>query len=535
MATAGIHVVWFKRDLRVHDHAPLTLAAEAGWVLPVFAIEPGQWQAPDSALRHWQFAADSLVDLQAALGARGLPLCIWEGDVLALLASLKAHYGALTLYSHEETGNAWSYARDVAVGEWCRAEGVTWHEHRQVGVVRGLKSRVDQTAWEEQWEALMQAPPFKAPASARPAPGWEAFHHRPVEELPTLTLGVDTTPCPERQFGGRRAGRALWYGFITQRGERYRGSISKPLRAEVHGSRLSPHLAWGTLSMREVVRSLRHQREKHAEKTRWAHSLRSLASRLHWHCHFIQKLESEPSIEDKTLHPALKGLRERDPQHPRLLAWKCGQTGVPLVDACMRCLIHTGWINFRMRAMLISFATFGLGLHWREPGLHLARLFTDFEPGIHYPQIQMQSGATGFNTLRIYNPIKQAEDNDPSGEFVARWVPELNVLPVEWRAKPWALPESLQTRYAFTPGEHYPIPFEFEAEAQKWKTRIFEMSHTPEAKAISQTLMARLASHRRPSARRGRAKPVDHRQLALFEQASASANEGASPNDETPL
>lgn len=519
MATAGIHVVWFKRDLRVHDHAPLTLAAEAGLVLPVFAIEPGQWQAPDSALRHWQFAADSLVDLAAALRERGLPLCIWQGDMLALLAALKAHYGAITLYSHEETGNAWSYARDVAVLRWCRAEGVTWHEHRQVGVVRGLKSRVDQSAWEEQWETLMQAAPFKAPSNARPAPGWEAFHHVEVEELPGLTLGFDTTPCPARQPGGRRAGRALWYGFITRRGERYRGSISKPLLAEVHGSRLSPHLAWGTLSMREVVRSLRHQREKHAEKTRWAHSLRALASRLHWHCHFIQKLESEPSLEMRTLHPALKGLRERDPEHPCLLAWKRGHTGVPLVDACMRCLIHTGWINFRMRAMLISYATFGLGLHWHEPALHLARLFTDFEPGIHYPQVQMQAGATGTNALRVYNPIKQAEDHDPGGEFVARWVPELKVLPIEWRTTPWRLPESLRQRFGFQPGKHYPLPHDFEAEARHWKKTLYELRRTPEAKEASKAIMDKLASQRRPpGVHPKKSKPAHRQQLSLFDE-----------------
>ncbi|WP_447956994.1 FAD-binding domain-containing protein [Vreelandella sp. EE7] len=526
MAKTGIQVVWFKRDLRIHDHAPLSLACVAGPVLPVFAIEPGQWQAPDSALRHWQFAAESLVDLSNALDARGLPLCIWQGDIIALLNALKARYDTITLHSHEETGNAWSYQRDREVKAWCKAQDTEWLEARQVGVVRGLSSRADQTDWEAQWEALMQAPPFKAPEGARAAPGWEAFHHLSVEALPALSLGFDTTPCPGRQTGGRSAGRALWYSFITRRGERYRGSISKPLLAWEFGSRLSPHLAWGTLSMREVVRSLRHQREKHAEETRWARSLRALASRLHWHCHFIQKLESAPSIEDQTLHPALKGLRERDPDHPRLLAWKQGQTGVPLVDACMRCLRDTGWINFRMRAMLISFATFGLGLHWLEPGRHLAQLFTDFEPGIHYPQIQMQSGATGFNALRIYNPVKQAEENDPDGEFVARWVPELTVLPVEWRAKPWALPESLQTRYGFIPGEHYPLPHDFETEARHWKTLIYEASHTPEAKAISQELMARLASQRRPSARRKTTKPAHRQQLSLFDGGGSGFERG---------
>ncbi|WGI25075.1 FAD-binding domain-containing protein [Halomonas alkaliantarctica] len=515
MAKAPIQVVWFKRDLRIHDHAPLSNAAAAGPVLPVFAIEPGQWQAPDSALRHWQFAADSLADLAQALGTLGLPLCLWQGSMLDLLAALKAHYGELVLHSHEETGNAWSVGRDLSVKAWCQQHGTPWHEARQHGVVRGLKSRVaDRNAWEKQWETLMTAPTATAPQNAQAAECWQAFQHIDVEQLHDLTLGFDTTLCPERQPGGRSEGRAVWRSFINQRGRRYRGSLSKPLLAWEFGSRLSPHLAWGTLSMREVVQSLRRQRKKHADDTPWSRSLRAFASRLHWHCHFIQKLESEPSIESQTLHPALRGLRERDPEHPNLLAWKRGQTGVPLVDACMRSLIATGWINFRMRAMLISHATFGLGLHWVEPALHLARLFTDFEPGIHYPQVQMQAGATGTNALRVYNPIKQAEDNDPSGEFVARWVPELTPLPLEWRAKPWALPE----RFGFQPGEHYPLPNDFECEARHWKKMLYELRRTPDAREASQAIVDKLASQRRPSKRTRQQKPAHRQQLSLLDE-----------------
>ncbi|MGP9568058.1 deoxyribodipyrimidine photo-lyase/cryptochrome family protein [Halomonas sp. AOP25-F1-15] len=520
MSKARIQVVWFKRDLRLHDHAPLSNAAAAGPVLPVFAIEPGQWQAPDSALRHWQFAADSLIDLSNALETLSLPLCIWQGDMVDLLNALKTHYSEFVLHSHEETGNAWSFARDLSVKAWCQQHGTPWHEARQHGVVRGLKSRVaDRNAWENQWETLMTAPTATAPQSAQAAESWQAFHHIDVKQLHDLTLGFDTTPCPERQPGGRSEGRAVWRSFISQRGRRYRGSLSKPLLAWEFGSRLSPHLAWGTLSMREVVQSLRRQRKKHAEDAAWSRSLRAFASRLHWHCHFIQKLESEPSIESQSLHPALRGLRERDPEHPNLIAWKRGQTGMPLVDACMRSLIATGWINFRMRAMLISHATFGLGLHWVEPALHLARLFTDFEPGIHYPQVQMQAGATGINALRVYNPIKQAEDNDPSGEFVARWVPELTPLPLEWRAKPWALPESLQKRFGFQPGVNYPIPNDFEAEARHWKKTLYELRRTSDAREASQAIVDKLASQRRPPVRHAKkAKPANRQQLSLFDE-----------------
>jgi deoxyribodipyrimidine photo-lyase len=168
----------------------------------------------------------------------------------------------------------------------------------------------------------------------------------------------------------------------------------------------------------------------------WSAALAAFEGRLHWHCHFIQKLESEPSIEFENLHRACDGLRENDFDAERFEAWRAGHTGFPLVDACMRALQAGGWINFRMRAMLVSFSSYQVWLHWRQPARALARLFTDYEPGIHYSQVQMQSGTTGINTLRIYNPVKQSQDHDPEGAFIRRWVPELADVPTDWIHSP---------------------------------------------------------------------------------------------------
>ena len=118
-------------------------------------------------------------------------------------------------------------------------------------------------------------------------------------------------------------------------------------------------------------------------------------------------------------------------------SWCKGETGWPFVDACMRMLRATGWINFRMRAMLASIASYHLWMDWRKPGEQLARLFTDYEPGIHWSQIQMQSGTTGINLPRIYNPVKQGKEQDPAGPFVRHWLPELAVVPDKYIHEPW--------------------------------------------------------------------------------------------------
>ena len=142
----------------------------------------------------------------------------------------------------------------------------------------------------------------------------------------------------------------------------------------------------------------------------------------------------------------------------KFAAWKNSKTGYPMIDACMKMLQQTGWINFRMRAMLVSFASYQLWLHWRHTGVYLATQFLDYEPGIHYPQVQMQSGVTGINTIRIYNPIKQARDQDPEGIFVRRWLPTLVRVPDAYIFEPWTMPQALQEHVGFIIGRDYAAP-----------------------------------------------------------------------------
>ncbi len=432
----GVQVVWFKKDLRVADHAPLHAAAQRGLVLALYIYEPEQLHHEEFAGHHLSYLNDCLRELAHDLARLGAPLVIRRGEVMAALNGLArevemAGHTVSALWAHEETGNMVSFRRDLRVHAWARARGIAFKELPQNGVVRRM---VNRDGWADTWEERLSAPQVPAPLSL----GGVQLPSLGVLEHGELGVALSDKIIP---LGGRRAALDTLQSFLTLRGVNYMREMSSPLSAEESCSRLSAPLAFGTVSLREVVQATRRQLSAYQGNPdadpRWVRSLRSYESRLHWHCHFIQRLESEPQMEFRNLNRAMDGLREGSWNPEFFDRWAAGQTGYPLVDACMRMLLATGWLNFRMRAMLVSFASQHLWLHWRGTGLHLGRQWLDNEPGIHWSQMQMQSSAVGINRVRIYSPTRQAREQDPGGEFIRRWVPELADVPTDFIHAPW--------------------------------------------------------------------------------------------------
>ncbi len=515
-----VAVVWFKRDLRLVDHQPLQQALDYCRrhdcpLVGLYALEHDYWQLPDTSQRQWAFIYESLQALNQhwqQLGGAGL--CFISTDLAEQLEKWQQASYQVALFSHQETGNFWTYQRDINVEKKCLQLGIRWQQSPQFGV---LRPNPDRDQWAEHWQAFMQQAVISAPkhlqanASTCLLPGSHPMSDLPIDVRPSH-VSHDHWPCPGRQSGGREQALALWQSFIDQRGRFYRSSISSPLTAEHACSRLSPHLALGTISVHELVQAVWQQRQECADRY-FKRSLAAFESRLWWHCHFIQKLEDQPDMEWQPLHPAYRQLRS-DINSDWQQAWQQGRTGWPLVDACMRYLHHHGWLNFRMRAMLMSIISYPLWQPWQPAAQFLAAQFVDYEPGIHYPQVQMQAGTTGINIPRIYNPTLQAQKLDPQGDFIRRWLPELRSVSNAWIHQPWLMPASQQRQCGVILGQHYPEPLvDFAKASRRAKAHITQLRDA-EFMATARYIGHKHGSRKR--SRRAHKKTANSQQLSLF-------------------
>lgn len=442
-------IVWFKRDLRLMDHEPLTNAiATEQKILLLYSFEPLWTKESHYSELHINFIKQSLVELNDQLVAFNTQILCVSENIPEVLEKLHALEQITHIYSHQETGMEMTYMRDKQVAQWCKRYSVQWRESIQNGVFRGRKNRAD---WQKNWVTFMNQ------KIVNPSLGLGNFYT--LEELKTFFYphfsvhNLNTPYNLNLQKGGTTQGVKYLRSFMAHRIKGYNTHYSKPSSSRKHSSRLSPYIAWGNLSVRQISQFAANNKNNFQDKR----TLNAFMSRLRWQAHFIQKFEMEGSMEFVSINSGYHQLKK--PIRPDLQkAWKEAKTGVPMVDAAMRCLVETGFVNFRLRALLASFFTHLLWQPWQDCTEHLAQHFLDFEPGIHFPQLNMQAGETGINTIRIYNPIKNGIDHDPEGLFIKKWLPELANLPKQYLHEPWKIPLMEQQFLGFELGKQYPYP-----------------------------------------------------------------------------
>lgn len=444
MVKEAVNIIWFKKDLRTTDHEPLArITAEALPVLGIFIFEPSVMQAQDAASRHFQFAAGCVAELREKLKALNIPLIVYYAEAEQVFNSLYQQFSIQNIFSHEETGNDITFQRDLRMQQWFKTYNINWKEYPNNAVIRGLKTR---KYWTEHWRNVMFKELAQTPVQARCSVDF-SFDVHGEKKLSELLVKNEFQPA------GRAKAERYLITFLENRHRNYARHISKPEQSRSSCSRLSPYLTWGVLSIREVVHASVLALKAGANKRQ----INLFLARIQWHCHFIQKFESQPDIEFHNLNKGFDTIRDQR-NEAFIEAWKSGTTGIPIVDASMRCVCKTGYLNFRMRAMLVSFLTHHLLQPWQSGVHHLAQQFLDYEPGIHFCQFQMQAGTMGVNTIRIYNPVKQGYDHDPDAQFIKKWLPELEALPAALAHTPWNMSEMESVLYDFKLGENYPKP-----------------------------------------------------------------------------
>lgn len=443
-----INIVWFKRDLRLIDNEAISNALQSGFkILFLYIFEPSLQNDIHYSNRHFRFIKQSLAEMNTLLQEYDTEIVPALGEVVEIFEAIKKEFNINTIFSHQETGIDITFQRDIKVKRYCKNHNIQWIENVNNGVFRGIKNR---KKWRNTWERYMLQPiHLFEPKIDNFLPKSSVLNLK--QQLKIADLNVDAKK--HFQIGGTLIGIKYLQSFFKNRFQNYAKYISKPELSRRSCSRLSPYIAWGCLSVRQVWQYAKAMRQKGKSKR----DIDGFTSRLRWQAHFIQKFEMECRMEFESINRGFLILNK--PRNEKYIAaWKDGVTGFPLVDACMRCLNTTGYLNFRMRALSLSFFTHNLWQPWQAAAEYLASVFLDFEPGIHFPQIQMQAGETGINMLRIYNPTLNAEKHDSEGIFIKKWCPELQSVPLEFINEPWKMTYMDQKFCGVIIGEDYPLP-----------------------------------------------------------------------------
>ena len=466
-----INIFWFKRDLRLLDNEPLNNAvSQKEKLLLIYCFEPSLKKNRHYSTRHWNFIKESINDLNIYLKNIDTHIHTYNKEITDVLKEIQEKFIVKKIFSHNETGLNVTFERDILLKEFCQTNSIKWEEEINNGVFRGLKNRKN---WIKKWRDHMKSPVVLFKGEKNDFINIKKKQNFKVKDSKIL------------QKGGVSSGIKYLDSFLDYRHTKYQNNISKPEASRTSCSRLSPYMSWGNISTRYAWQRAKEQIQNGKSKFQ----LNGFTSRLRWQAHFIQKFEMECQMEFRSVNKGYQNLVK--PINKKFIsAWEKGKTGYPLVDASMRCVVETGYLNFRMRALLVSFLTHHLWQPWQSGVVHLARNFLDFEPGIHYSQFQMQAGETGINMIRIYNPTKNAKEHDKEGVFIKKWIPELKKIPTPLLFEPWKMSLIDQETYECKIGKDYPNPIVEISETYKYAaSKLWSIKSDPKVKEESSRIL----------------------------------------------
>ena len=452
-------LLWLRRDLRLADNPALAAALEgADRLLPVYIHAPEEedpWQ-PGAASRWWLH--HSLTALGAQLAERGSRLVIARGETLGTLRRLIQASGAGSCHWNRVYDPA-LIGRDTRIKQALRADGIDCRSHNaallfepwQIKTGAGEPYRVFTPYWRRCQRELARLPaPLPAPGTLPPVPdGVDGLSVEVLDLLPRIPWDDGLRECWRP---GEAGARELLERFIDGALEGYQDGRDLPARAGT--SRLSPHLHFGEIGPRQIVARL-------AAAGLTGDDADAFVRELGWREFSHQLLYHFPQTPDTPLNPRFADFPWRDGDtEPLLQAWQRGRTGIPIVDAGMRELWHTGWMHNRVRMIVASLLTKNLRLPWQSG----ARWFwdtlvdADLANNTQGWQWSAGSGADAAPYFRIFNPVRQGERFDPDGVYVRRWCPELAQMPKKWLHQPWAAPADVPRDARVNLGRDYPRP-----------------------------------------------------------------------------
>ena len=406
-----IDIVVLNRNLRLHDNAALYFGSLNSNYIVIHLYDENYWRANGKSERQLKFSNDCVQELDDELKKIGSEINIFEGSFDDLKKWIKTNFDNYLIHINHCTDV--NYFRK-GFNKFKKDFGKRLKVYDDFGL---QLSNFDRDTWSKNWNNIMHLDLHDAPLKNKNS---NKINLTKFGEFKNK-IKNNFTELKNIQKGGTSHANELLESFLNTRCEDYRIKMSSPILSEKSCSRLSPHFTYGSISIRQVYQKLNRLLPSLNNRK----DLYSFKKRLYWHCHFVQKLHTEPELEFHSMHRMCDKLR---PQYDEEMIdkWINGETGFPFLDACMKFLDTNGWINFRMRAMIMSFASYNMWQPWQKTSPLLAKLFTDYEPGIHISQVQMQSGVTGINLPRIYSIHKQSMDQDPKAEWIKDLLPQLN-------------------------------------------------------------------------------------------------------------